>query len=137
MRHAWTSEAVLVPRSLAAPSSLILAVFLFLMKCFQTRHSTLAPLCFARLLFASDIRCLLLSLALANFQVPPAVVALLHASPAVLSLSICRHTSLFPCCLLALACAICFIIRQSISIRLSLMISISTVHSGSLIETSF
>ena len=38
--------------------------------------------------------------------------------------------------LLGVACSICCIIKESISLRLSLMVPISTVHSGSLIETS-
>ena len=39
-------------------SSLVLAAFLFLVHCFPTRHSSLAPLCFGRLMFASHFCCL-------------------------------------------------------------------------------
>ena len=44
---------------MAEPSSSLLASFLFLANCCQTRRSTLAPPCFARLLRASNYRFLL------------------------------------------------------------------------------
>ena len=44
---------------LAEPSSSLLASFLFLANCYQTRRSTLAPLCFTRVLSASNYRFLL------------------------------------------------------------------------------
>ena len=55
---------------------------------FQICDFALAPLCFARLLFARNLRCVLLLLILANFQIPSTVFVLLHASPAVLAFSV-------------------------------------------------
>ena len=51
----------------------------------------------------------------------------------LLSTSISANLTVSPFFLLVLACTMCCITRQSISLKLSLMMCVSTVHAGSLI----
>ena len=60
IRREWRKHLKkLASCKLAEPSSSLLASFLFLANCCQTRRSTLAPLCFTRVLSASNYRFLL------------------------------------------------------------------------------
>ena len=93
----------------------------------------------ARSLCASRFRCLLLLLVLANSNFPSAVL-IFFVLRLQRHLFFRRHFCVLYCVsffsLLALACGKCYIIEQSIALRLFSMISINTAHSGSLMETA-
>ena len=125
-------------QGIAEPSCLLPATSLFLATCCQTLHSTLAALCSARLLPAKNYRCLRLSPFLASLQLPSAVLVLFCSSPAVPPF-VRQPLCVLHCVSFFLACScMCHVLHhQAIYFAETvLMVSTSTAHSGSLMETS-
>ena len=98
-------------RGLAELSLILHASFHVLASCFQTRHSTLATICSAHLLWCKQPSMHVLFLVLANDQFPFAMFDLLRISPADNSLFFRQPSSALHCLSSVLARVICRIIK--------------------------